>query len=363
MSVLDLWIRMGKLYEHIGEHTQAVTCYLKGVGDDQDRNLAIYEAVGHTYRRYGVYGLAIHYYRMYLLYKPENILLWKILGHCYLLTGDFANTCYCYEQALERRAGKFDVDLWFAIGMCFDKFKKTRLAIDVFTRLLQSEALLGNKRKDVIFRLGVLHSEVNEPESALKYFQSILDNPSSTLTRGDIQYHIGMVYERMGDFDRALFLFSQVVNSYPAHTLALVRLGALVQQQPNLQPSSLQNSISQLRRACRFDERSETPWYLQAKVFFRLKKADLAHQAACQCIARNRNHIACWLLLGDIYSTAGQLRDAFTAYKQVIIINPMTRDAWQKIGNLYSSCGLPKDAAGALNISTYLSRQAASPAE
>lgn len=66
---------------------------------------------------------AIKYYEKITGLDPENGAAWTALGHCYLLTEELYKSFTAYQSALYSLTDVRDPQLWYGIGLLYDKVK------------------------------------------------------------------------------------------------------------------------------------------------------------------------------------------------------------------------------------------------
>ena len=69
----------------------------------------------------GDFANAIKYYERITGLDPENGAAWTALGHCYLLTDDLQKAFTSYQKALYSLPDVRDPQLWYGIGLLYDK--------------------------------------------------------------------------------------------------------------------------------------------------------------------------------------------------------------------------------------------------
>lgn len=71
----------------------------------------------------GEFTDAIKYYEKITGLDPENGAAWTALGHCYLLTEELYKAFTAYQRALYSLTDVRDPQLWYGIGLLYDKVK------------------------------------------------------------------------------------------------------------------------------------------------------------------------------------------------------------------------------------------------
>ena len=71
----------------------------------------------------GDFTNAITYYEKILVIDPENGAAWTAVGHCYLLTDNLQKAFNAYQKALYSLSDVRDPQLWYGIGLLYEKVK------------------------------------------------------------------------------------------------------------------------------------------------------------------------------------------------------------------------------------------------
>lgn len=69
----------------------------------------------------GDFENAIRYYERITGLDPENGAAWTALGHCYLLIEELQKAFISYQKALYSLSDVRDPQLWYGIGLLYDK--------------------------------------------------------------------------------------------------------------------------------------------------------------------------------------------------------------------------------------------------
>ena len=85
----------------------------------------------------GDYQAAIEYYVKLINIDQENGQAWTALGHCYLLVEDLKNSFNAYQRALYCLEDIKDTQLWYGIGILYEKFESYDHAINSLIAVLK----------------------------------------------------------------------------------------------------------------------------------------------------------------------------------------------------------------------------------
>lgn len=152
----------------------------------------------------GDYQQAIEQYMKMVAIDAENGPAWTALGHCHLLVEDLQNSFNAYQRALYSLEDIKDPQLWYGIGILYEKFESYDHAISALIAVLKMSPNFYQK-SEVLFKLGMIFAKTNKIQQAISYFQnSILTNTFTVKRKVDTMVKIGLLYEELGDFTQAM---------------------------------------------------------------------------------------------------------------------------------------------------------------
>lgn len=67
----------------------------------------------------------------------QNGKAWTALGHCYLLKGEYQKCFTAYQKALHLVHASKDAQLWYGIGLLYNKFDSLEYAESAFQTVLR----------------------------------------------------------------------------------------------------------------------------------------------------------------------------------------------------------------------------------
>jgi tetratricopeptide (TPR) repeat protein len=108
----------------------------------------------------GDYEAAIDYYKRMTEILPENGPSWTALGHCYLLTEESHSAFNAYQHALYSLDDIKDPQLWYGIGILYEKFESYEHAISALIAVLKMSPNFYQK-SEVLFKLGTIFAKTN----------------------------------------------------------------------------------------------------------------------------------------------------------------------------------------------------------
>lgn len=135
---------------------------------------------------------------------PVNGPAWTALGHCYLLVEDLQNSFQAYQRALYALTDIKDSQLWYGIGILYEKFESYDHAISALIAVLKMSPQFYQK-SEVLYKLGMIFAKTNQLSHARKYFQDSIDSNTFTQKRKtDTLIKIGILHEHEDQYEAAL---------------------------------------------------------------------------------------------------------------------------------------------------------------
>ena len=119
-----------------------------------------YSKMAEYYGTKGDYVSAIQYYMKMTEIDPENGPSWAAIGHCYLLSNDINKAFNAYQQALYCLEDIRDPQLWYGIGILYEKFESYDHAISALIAVLKMSPNFQQK-SELLYKLGVILAKTN----------------------------------------------------------------------------------------------------------------------------------------------------------------------------------------------------------
>lgn len=106
----------------------------------------------------GEYQAAIEYYVKLITIDSENGPAWTALGHCYLLVEDLQKSFNAYQRALYSLEDIKDPQLWYGIGILYEKFESYNHAISALIAVLKMSPNFYQK-SEILSKLGMIFAK------------------------------------------------------------------------------------------------------------------------------------------------------------------------------------------------------------
>jgi tetratricopeptide (TPR) repeat protein len=341
------WFQLGNVWEMCGELDRALVSYEGAVRQNPYHPKALTQ-MGTLFRIKEMYPKAIEYFQRVLQVDATNGDVWGALGHCFLMIEDLQKAYAAYQKALLYLQSPKDPNLWYGIGILYDRYGSFDHAEEAFNAVLRMDSHF-EKRSEVLFRLGLIYKNQGKLDKSLDAYKSILGSPPRPLVPADIYFQIGHVHELKKEFAEAKNAYEQVLKENPGHAKVLQQLGWLYHHHTDAEVGlgNQEIAISYLMRSIDADATDGQTWYLLGRCYMSQQKYRKAYDAYQQAVYRDGNNPTFWRSIGVLYYQIAQFRDALDAYTKAIRLNPYISDVWADLGTLYEACGQRTDALDA----------------
>jgi len=176
---------------------------MSGIGqnknDPASMDISTLNRMAEYYATNSDYPKAIEYFEKMTSICRENGHAWTALGHCYLLKEDLHKSFQAYQNALYYLENIMDPQLWYGIGILYEKFESYEHAISSLMAVLKMSPNFYQK-SEVLSRLGYIFAKTNDLSNSITYFQnSILTNTFTPKRKVEILIKIGILHEEKGE--------------------------------------------------------------------------------------------------------------------------------------------------------------------
>lgn len=83
---------------------------------------------------------------------------WAVLAHCYVMTDELNHAYHAYQNALAHLANPDDPNLWYGIGLLYDRFGSLEHALEAFLTVLEISPDF-ERVDEVCFCIGIIYKE------------------------------------------------------------------------------------------------------------------------------------------------------------------------------------------------------------
>ena len=287
----------------------------------------------------GDYKKAIEYFLQIISVDPVNGPAWTALGHCYLLVNDLQNSFRAYQHALYALNDIKDSQLWYGIGILYEKFESYDHAISALIAVLKMSPMFYQK-SEIFYKLGMIYAKTDKLKSARKYFQQSIEANTFTLKRKtDTHLKIGLLYEHENELQCAHSEYLNALVEEKQNYRLYQHLGWI-----NLRLGNYQKALEYITEADKVKPDHSDSLYTKGRCHMELKDYRRAVELLMQATAKNSHESAYWTSLAIIYFKNGDYFESFENIIKATSLDTFRTEVWYNLGILYEKCKQPEQA-------------------
>nr|XP_039274186.1 lysine-specific demethylase 6A-like [Styela clava] len=295
-----------------------------------------------------------HYTKLATETKDNKVLSGHLckLGHFHLLLEDYHKALSAYNRYYTLHPDHWRNSAFlYGVGIVYYHFSAFSWATKFFQQLIYNDPCF-RKAGEVFCRLGLIFKISGSHEAAIKHFKLALsDHRSSGISRCEIKFHLGHLYEIQQRFNEAKTEYEDILKLPPAQLTTAVQantlrqLGWLYHTVEEFDPATRsQKALELLQRSIEIDSNNGQTWYLLGRYHSSMGKVHDAFVSYRQSIDKSEANADTWCSIGVLYQEQNQPMDALQAYICAVQLDRGHEAAWRDLAILYEACQQPKDA-------------------
>ena len=259
--------------------------------------------------------------------NPSNYINWIILGHCYIILGDFPNAFACYTYSAEINPKNDDPLFCYTFGIVNQHFGYNSLAFEYYNRISLNNSLYFNV--DLKFRWAILLRDMNRMNDAINLFLSIgqITTTKSNLTAEDITFQLAYTYQLANDLPKANDLYTLLILKHPENVIVRQQHSWFVYHNYDLK-----TAFSTISLALESFPDDPTLNIFCGIIILAMGDNDKAYSFFQHSLPGSILNPGLWCSLGELYYKNEQLSDAQEAYVRALKLNPSIPEAWMNLG-------------------------------
>ncbi|MDY6934435.1 MAG: tetratricopeptide repeat protein [Spirochaetota bacterium] len=292
---------IGIIYDDRGDYNKAIEYYTRALKYD-DKNPIVYRNMAIAYRHKRDLDMAGQIIRKGLDVDPEDINNQILAGNIYFEQGRYREAIHQYEKAIELDPN--NARALYNLALSLQKRGDEVASIEYLKR---SGAIdkIGEVAYLAYSRLGVIYTERNDYDSALKYLKMAISiNPKDAIDR----YNLGIAYLKQGQRDKALNELHKAEELAREDVDLLENLG---------------------------------------DAFFSLKEYDKSVDTYNKMLSMGKRNVKILARIAEVYYEKGDLENSYEFYKKITTYEPASenaRVAYINMGNILDDVGRFDDA-------------------
>jgi tetratricopeptide (TPR) repeat protein len=280
--------------------------------------------------------------------------LWIILGYCYLTLGDFPNAFAAYAHALLVRPDNTDPIFWYAMGIVYAHYNYNYHALNCNQKVLSLDPAFVYL-KDIHFRLGLLHRQLNNLETSIQYLDRVRTSPPNGLQAEDVHLQIGYGYQLLGDNDSAGQIYRDLFQRFPNSLQMIIQYSWFMFLRAKC-ADDFAGVARIVAQGLQVHPWNPTLLLIAGRISMKQDDIVAAYQQYRDCISYCNDNSFFWCGLGVIYFKNDQTQDAIVAFQRALYLKSEMHEPWLNIGLIFEQQG---DFTSAQNI--YQTGQAKCP--
>ncbi|NEQ37510.1 MAG: tetratricopeptide repeat protein [Okeania sp. SIO3I5] len=309
-----IYIGLGDIYREQGNLEEAIVYYQDGLKRElSPKNVWLYIRLAGVFRDQGNLEQAISYYQQAMELKPDNSWVDIGLGDVCREQGNSEEAIVYYQDGLET----LPQDYWLHIklGEVFHQVNNFAAAITVYQKAiqLQPENLVGYKN------LVAVHTNIGDIKAALETYEAAMifnsNNPSIYVNLGNFYLnHLQNFEAALSNYEKALKLDSQNLSASLGKGKVLVKLGRF---------EAARNLFSEM--AEQFPDET-LGWENLAKVAQQQKKWQIALERWEITIDKFPENLSFYIAKGNVLIELGRFKEAEVVFNDVLEKSPYQSD-------------------------------------
>lgn len=333
----SIWLYIGRLQESFNDNDRALHAYENVLKHNRSNVDAIVSA-GLLLMKKEHLPDAMTYLTAAVQLEPTNGKAWRALAYSHIMNEDMEKAYHAYSNALANLQDHHDPNLWFGVGIVYDRIGRLDDALRAFDAVLSLNPAF-ERSDEVYYSIGLIYKEQGNYTMANSYMAKIISINFSHGAHAEAWYQIGTLHDLAGSANSATEAYQAALARNPAHTKCIQALAWLVHKSGNSN-----KAVELLQRAMNFDESDGTTYYLTGRIYMANNEFRVAYdnyQRAVHLDGKNANF---WCSIASLYYQRQQYRDAMDAYSRAVHINPEIAEIWYDLGILYEAYNQNDDA-------------------
>ncbi|PXF46959.1 General transcriptional corepressor ssn6 [Gracilariopsis chorda] len=325
-----IWFRIGALREDMSDNDAALSAFEKSLSHNP-ANASASARAGQILLKKEHFARAIEYLDISVRRDPSNATAWAALAHCHLMTEDLENAYAAYHTTLHRNPHQTEPNLWFGIGVLYDRLGMLDNALEAFHSVL---TVTPNYQRadEVYYAIGLIYKEQHKYERAHEFMTKVISviNTQQSAAVAEAFYQIGHIHELAGSVPSAIEAYQRSLTQNSTLIKCLKALAVLLSK-----TGKHEEAISLLQRASRLDTNDANVYYIMGRVAMASNNYHVAYERYQQAVYRDGKNADFWCAIGVLYFHMRQYPDAMDAYTRAIRINASLPEVWYDMGTLY----------------------------
>jgi tetratricopeptide (TPR) repeat protein len=266
---------------------------------------------------------ALNAYKKVIELDPSRAELYFDIGNIYLKTQKFNEAIQSYQRAIQLNITKKEAYLY--IGNAYEQQKDFANAATAYERYL---LLLPETPGPAEFQLGLCYNELGQFDKAILALQ---DAVKSQPLDQPYNYQLALTYQKARQYDKAEEAYRKLIQISPQDSLSYYSLIIRMYDEANLPDKA----VDAARKVVELNPKSEVSILNLGIIYLKLKRYDEAIAMFRQALAVRPDYELAVNLIGTSYYQQKKYKESVDAFKQYVGLIPESAEGWLNIGINY----------------------------
>jgi tetratricopeptide (TPR) repeat protein len=279
------------------------------------------------------YNSAINAYKKVIEADPSRAELYFEIGNIYLKTQKFSDAIQSYQKAIQLNITKKEAYLY--IGNAYEQQKDFANAAMSYERYL---LLLPEDPGPAQFQLGMCYNQLGQYDKAILALE---DAVKSKPQEQPYNYQLALTYQKAKEYEKAEQTYRNLIALSPQDALNYYSMIIRMYDEAGMP----EKAIGAAQKIIELNPKSEISILNLGIIYYKLKRYDEAIATFRQALAVKPDYEMAQNYIGVSYAQEKKYKEAIEAFREYVRLVPDSADGWFNIGINYM---LLKDFRGAL---------------
>lgn len=273
----------------------------------------------------GKYTESISEFDKSISYNPKNSDPYFNKGVSLCRLKKFENAIVQFDLALSfPHNDEYQTDCLIYKGMALYFLNRINESNSQFEKAVE----INSDKLNVYNKIGIVFGNYEKYEEANKYFDKVINNASlDSLFLSGVCYNKGSTLIKLGDYERAIFLFNKAISFYSDDDESFYGKGyALLSQ------GKYKEAIAPFNKAININPNDFEYYFRKGVAFYFLEKYKLAIKQFDESIAINPDYAQSYFLKAEAMGKLKKYKEAINQFDKAISIDPNYYEAYFQKG-------------------------------
>lgn len=291
----------------------------------KNANTKCYELLAYIYGNEGNYKEAKKLLTIACSYTDVTAEAHFYLGKILSEFGDYDTAIKHFEQSIYIGGEYFEG--FFELGLAFANLNKNSTAENYFRKALS----IFPNHIDTLFNIAKLHHDnLNNTEVGIKLYENVLEINESHVPS---LIGLGELYEKIQQFDSAIFSYKKALSFSPFNKNAWLNLGRLLSRS-----NQIDDGLKLLDKLFNYPKNTDF-FYIKGTFLLSKKNFSDALENYEAAIKSDSNNYEAWENKSFAQFSLGLYNNAFISIDKALSLNPKSARAWQYKADFYTENG------------------------